>query len=406
MWTMARTIWAPATATATWISINVAFPAWPLARIPPPMRAAFNVLVVAGVIPLWHTAIFDASILRTDTLRPIKFIEKSSAAKRCTVLRSAIRNASECAVAELARGKTVLDSLIEAREADFMGADILDPSLSSDEDELAIASLKNALLAVEQMNVNFLSVLLVVVPASGTGDSRWRRRIADIVRVVERVASALDTGSTQIDDAADVESNFMAESSVTSRTGGHAHTPSERKALESLNFLSHRLQEVRTKVLITTQDFQGELGRNDALSRFDALEADITSLSTAWGTSRDLIASLAHAPSDPQSQEPTPPATNGTDQPIDADDEPIATYDSLEDADKALELSGPETVYEAYEPAIPPRARGGALKSREERVRARQLQRDAEAVAKAERMTQQSLMAELKDVLDVRRAGP
>ncbi|KAJ3171245.1 hypothetical protein HDU88_008282 [Geranomyces variabilis] len=447
-WILARTIWVPATATAGWICINVAFATLPMTRIPLPIRMAFNVLAIAGAFPAFHAAIescrnihtrwralaaidaylasmrrFDSTVRKgiravqevelvargyrlTDTLTPIKFIEKSSAAKRCTVLRSAIRNASVCAATELEGGQEVLGSLIEAPDADLTGAAIFDPILTNDEDELAITSLKNALLAVEQMNVDLLSVLLVAVPASGKGDSRWRRRIREIVGIVERVASALDTGSTQIDDASDVKSNFIAESSVASRAGGRAQTPSERKALESLNFLGHRLQELRTKVLITTQDLQGELGVNAVLSRFDALETDITSLSAAWETSRALLSSLAHAPSDPPSRDPSPPATDDADRPSEAEDQPLATYDSIDDADKTLALPGPETVYEACEPAVSPRARGGALKSREERVRARQLQRDAEAVAKAERMTQQSLMAELKDVLDVRRAGP
>ncbi|KAJ3159322.1 hypothetical protein HDU86_001926 [Geranomyces michiganensis] len=199
----------------------------------------------------------------------------------------------------------------------------------------------------------------------------------------------------------------MVEGADTLRANGRTYTPSEREALQSLQFLSHRLQEMRIKVLITTQNLQDDIGIPAAVSRFDTLKADITALSAAWEVSRAaLLATLAQGLADPGCQDLLPksdPATDDHEARVAHEDQPLATHDSNDDAYSTLALPGPETVYEAVEPANASAARardGGRGKSREERVAARRLQRDAEALAKAERVTQQSLMAELKDVLD------
>ncbi|KAJ3159321.1 hypothetical protein HDU86_001925 [Geranomyces michiganensis] len=265
IWALTRTLWAPVAACAGWVCINAAWIAVPrIAQIPQTLHVALNVITTAAIIPVFHTAIascqnillrsvalaaldaylgeikhFDSTVRRgirvvqevelvakgyrqTDDLTPIRFVEKSSAAKRCTLLRSALRNATGCVAVELAEAKTVFESLLEAHDAELDPSNPVDPELSGDEDDLAIASLKNAMLAVDQMNVDLLSVLLVVVPATGNGDHRWRDRVKDIVRVLQNVASALATGSQQIGDASDVNSSknyFAAAASALAYIG-------------------------------------------------------------------------------------------------------------------------------------------------------------------------------------------
>ncbi|KAI8921339.1 hypothetical protein DFJ77DRAFT_159956 [Powellomyces hirtus] len=329
----------------------------------------------------------------STALSPISFVERSSGAKRCAALRHAVHKAIKCAITELAMGGLALNNIIlteTENPADLPPAQ----SAPADVDDHCIAALKDALLITNQLNVDVLSTLLVVVPAASTSD--WYGRLNVVRSVLEALVATMDMGCEWMKEASDLESNLKVGEDKQSSVP-HGKTRATSKALDSLNFLNHRLQEVRTKVLISAQDVQAECDPTGILQQFDALLTDITALSTSWKHTRDLLADLT-----------TPSFTADLSMPVfidaeqlesgdvGADVEPLAIHDSVESNPE--ELEGSEVIYEGYHEEVV-----RAKISREERIRVQKLKREAESRTKADRLVQETLMFELKNVLQLRK---
>ncbi|KAJ3011191.1 hypothetical protein HKX48_006976 [Thoreauomyces humboldtii] len=260
------------------------------------------------------------------------------------------------------------------------------------EDSRSLAALKNSWNDVKQLHVNLLTVLLVLVPRISASSDAW----GPISAILDSVAQALDSGCFVVRQISEAELAIQPEPGPIE--SHRMYEPHQLQFLASADALQHQLQEIKTKVLICAQDIKSPAVSDTSdmrpvIRNFDIIEQDISTLLASYRISRDLLL----ASQDPVSTQAE--SLEASEEVADdcASEDAEATHDSLE-ADMKL-AEGPEAVYEDYSEDV---IRPSSKLSRAERMEIQKQKRTVEIVRKSERLNQETLLSELKNVLQLR----
>ncbi|TPX68772.1 hypothetical protein SpCBS45565_g02899 [Spizellomyces sp. 'palustris'] len=370
------------------------------------IRYVQEVELVSRGYRLWVTSGNSA-----PALSPITRIEQSSNSKRCVALRNMIRHVIDDILSRSRSSQATLASLSGSTDRALSPTPSVPTSVTDDSDSLSLCSLKDNWQLMRLQRVELLNAVLVVAPFDQIPDvgycgQRWTK----INGLLDRVTETLRASCLRISQCIETELRIRSDETAADAEDTHAvgavvsrQRQRQRKYLASAISLDHRLKEIRTKLLICTQDIEGlddEMQLNPISQLFDTIGRDLENVSCNW---KEAQYNLQHLIADTDSnndddmQMLTDVKTGKAALDEQTYKERIAVHDSI--PDEVLQQEGPEELYEDTAEDISDIAPASTKLTREQRIRLQQATRQVKHLVKAQRLAKDEMMSELKHVL-------
>ncbi|KNC97482.1 uncharacterized protein SPPG_09466 [Spizellomyces punctatus DAOM BR117] len=348
-------------------------------------------------------------------LSPITRIEQSSKSKRCIALRTMIRHVIDDILSRSRSSQASLALLSGSADHASSPTPSVPTFVTDDSDSLSLCSLKYNWQLMRLQRVELLNAVLVVAPFDQVPDvgycgQRWTKINGHLDRVTETLRASCLRISQCIETELRIRSDEIAADAEDTHAVGavvNRQRHRQRKYLASAISLDQRLKEIRTKLLICTQDIENmddELQLDPIAQLFDSIGRDLENASCNWKEAQYNLQHLfadSGSNNDDDMQMATDLKTGRAAWDEQIYKERIAVHDSI--PDENLQQEGPEELYEDTAEDISDIAPASNKLTREQRIQLQQAKRQVKNHVKVQRIAKDEMMSELKNVLTQRK---